>query len=93
MELTQNRLATGLKVNSALDDPINFFAAQGHRQRAGDLAALKDAMNEGIQTVKAANTGIEGIIDLVAQIKSLVTAGRPAADSGNTRYNTVRRDS
>ena len=45
MERTQNRLSTGLKVNSALDDPINFFAAQAHRQRAGDLTVLKDAMN------------------------------------------------
>jgi len=80
MGITQNRLATGLKVNSALDDPINFFAAQGHRQRAGDLALLKDSMNEGIQSVKAANAGVEGITDLIAQAKSLITAARTSAD-------------
>ena len=82
MEVTQNRLATGLKVNSALDDPINFFAAQGHRQRASDLSLLKDGMNEGIQTIKAANSGIEAITDLVAQAKSIINAARtaPAAD-------------
>jgi len=80
MEVTQNRLSTGLRVNSALDDPINFFAAQAHRQRAGDLALLKDSMNEAIQTVKAANTGVEGIIDLIAQMKALITAGRTATD-------------
>jgi flagellin-like hook-associated protein FlgL len=78
METTQNRLATGLKVNSALDDPINFFAAQAHRQRAGDLSVLKDSMNEGIQTIKAANAGIEGITDLVAQAKSIINAARTA---------------
>ena len=82
METTQNRLATGLRVNSALDDPINFFAAQGHRQRATDLAALKDGMNEAIQTVKAADAGLEGLMDLIAQIKSLVTAYQTADAAG-----------
>jgi flagellin len=84
MGVTQQRLATGLKINSALDDPINFFAAQSHRQRAADLALLKDGMNEAIQTVEAANTGIEGLIDLVSQIKSLVTAYQSADDAGQT---------
>jgi len=84
METTQNRLATGLKVNTALDDPINFFAAQGHRQRAGDLAVLKDGMNEGIQTIKAADAGIEGITDLLAQAKTIINTARTtaAADIG-----------
>jgi len=84
MGTTQQRLATGLKINSALDDPINFFAAQSHRQRAADLALLKDGMNEAIQTVEAANTGIEGLIDLVSQIKSLVTAYQSADTAGQT---------
>jgi flagellin-like hook-associated protein FlgL len=88
METTQLRLATGLKVNSALDDPIAFFAAQAHRQRSSDLAALKDGMNESIQTVKAADVGIEGLIDLVAQIKSLVTAYQTADTAGQTELDT-----
>jgi flagellin-like hook-associated protein FlgL len=71
MELTQQRLSTGKKVNSALDDPINFFAAQGHTQRAGDLAMRKDEMGEAIQTIKAANNGIEAITDMIASAKSL----------------------
>jgi flagellin-like hook-associated protein FlgL len=87
MEITQTRLATGLKVNSALDDPIAFFAAQGHRQRAADLSALKDGMNEAIQTVKAADIGIEGLIDLVAQIKSLVTAYQTADAAGQAELD------
>ncbi len=41
MEITQNRLSTGLKVNTALDDPLNFFAAHEHRTRASDLAFAK----------------------------------------------------
>jgi hypothetical protein len=51
MELTQSRLASGKRIQTALDDPINFFAAQGHQQRADDLAFRKDAMGEAIQTI------------------------------------------
>ena len=74
METTQNRLSTGKKVNSALDDPIAYFAAEAHTQRASDLSALKDEMSEGIQTITAANNGIEAITDLVASAKSLAQA-------------------
>jgi flagellin-like hook-associated protein FlgL len=70
-EIVQKRLATGLKINSALDDPINFFTAQEHRLRASDLAARKDGMSEAIQTIKAANVGVENINTLIAQAKSL----------------------
>jgi len=91
MQTTQQRLATGLKVNSALDDPINFFAAQGHRQRASDLALLKDSMNEAIQTIKAADTGVEAITDLIQQAKSIINASRTAADATDleTQYDAI----
>ncbi len=71
MDTTQTRLATGKRVNSALDDPINFFAAQGHTQRAGDLAMRKDEMAEAIQTIKAADNGLTAITDMIASAKSL----------------------
>ena len=74
MELTQNRLSTGKKVNSALDDPIAYFAAEAHTQRASDLSGLKDEMSEGIQTITAANNGIEAITDMVASAKALAQA-------------------
>jgi flagellin len=70
MDRTSSRLSSGKEVQSALDDPVNFFAAQGHNQRAGDLAGRKDEMGEAIQTIKAANNGIEAIQDLVASAKS-----------------------
>ena len=79
MELTQNRLSTGKKVNSALDDPISYFAAEAHTQRASDLSALKDEMGEGIQTITAANNGIEAITDMVASAKSLAQAALASA--------------
>jgi flagellin len=81
MEATQNRLSTGLKVNTALDDPLNFFAAQGHRTRAGDLASRKDGMSEAIQTIKAANNGIETITNLIAQAKSLAQSALSASST------------
>ena len=71
MDLTQGRLATGKKVNSALDDPIAFFSAQGHNRRANDLAGRKDAMGEAIQTIKSANSGIEAVTSLINAAKSL----------------------
>jgi len=92
-EITQKRLATGLKVNTALDDPINFFAAQEHKLRASDLNGRKDGMSEAIQTIKAANVGLEGIANLLAQAKSLaqsaMSAGSTEALSFASAYNTV----
>jgi hypothetical protein len=52
---TQERLATGKKVNSALDNPLNYFAAAAHTERANQLITRKDGMGEAIQTIKAAN--------------------------------------
>ncbi|MGB9715584.1 MAG: flagellin [Thermodesulfovibrionales bacterium] len=91
---TQTRLSTGKKVNSPLDDPINYFAAQSHMQRASDLALRKDGMNEGIQVLKAADAGIKALISLVQQAKSLITAARTAgateADELETQYDEIR---
>jgi flagellin-like hook-associated protein FlgL len=87
MERTSDRLATGKKVNSALDDPVNYFAAQGHLQRASDLTTRKDEMSEAVQTVKAADTGIEGIQTLIQAAKSLAQSAKSASDS--TEVNTL----
>jgi flagellin-like hook-associated protein FlgL len=80
METTQTRLSSGKKVNSALDDPINFFAAQGHTQRASDLAMRKDEMSEAIQTIKAANNGLEAMTDMIASAKSLAQSAMATND-------------
>jgi flagellin-like hook-associated protein FlgL len=70
-EITQTRLSTGKKVNTALDDPVKYFAALGHTQRANDLAYRKSDMNEAIQTIKAASNGMEAITSLIESAKSL----------------------
>ena len=92
-EIVQKRLATGLRINSALDDPINFFTAQEHRLRASDLAARKDGMSEAIQTIKAANVGVENINNLIAQAKSLAQSALSATSTDASifasQYSTV----
>ncbi len=92
MELTQKRLSTGKKVNTALDDPVNFFKAKDHMDRANDLASKKDGMSEAIKTIEAANTGIEGIYDLLAQMKSLASAAKTSDNTGalQTQFDTIR---
>ena len=61
---TQTRLATGKKVNSALDNPTNFFTASSLNNRAGDLGGLLDAVSNGLKTLEAANNGITSLTNL-----------------------------
>lgn len=94
-ETTQNRLATGKKVNSALDNPIAYFAAKSYTDRAGDLSSLKDSMNEAIQTLRAADAGITAISDLVAQAKSIANSALATSSTTDrstyaTQFTTVR---
>src|ERR1035438_8349075 len=58
---TQNDLATGNKVNSALDNPTNFFTAQSLNNRASDIGNLLDGIGNGVQVLQAANTGITSL--------------------------------
>src|SRR6201996_7883380 len=71
LSATQNRLATGNKVNSALDNPTNFFTAQGLNNRASDINNLLDGIGNGVQALQAANTGITSLQSLVASARSI----------------------
>ena len=68
---TQNDLATGKKVNSALDNPTNYFTAQGLDNRANDISNLLDGIGNGVQVLQAANTGITSLQSLVDTAKSI----------------------
>ena len=68
---TQNDLATGNKVNSALDNPTNFFTAQGLNNRASDINNLLDSIGNGVQVLQAANTGLTSLQSLVDTAKSI----------------------
>jgi flagellin-like hook-associated protein FlgL len=69
---TQGRLASGKKVNSALDNPTNFFTAAGLDARASDISNLLDSIGNGVQVLQAANTGITSLSKLVDTAKSIV---------------------
>jgi flagellin len=71
LSTTQNALATGNKVNSALDNPTNFFTAQGLNNRASDINNLLDSIGNGVQVLQAANTGITSLQKLVDTAKSI----------------------
>jgi flagellin len=71
LSTTQNRLATGNKVNSALDNPTNYFTAQSLNNRASDISNLLDGISNGVQVLQAANTGITSLQKLVDSAKSV----------------------
>ena len=71
MDITQERLSTGKKVNSAIDNASSFYQARSLTNRASDLESLLDSMGQGIQTIEAANEGIEAITAYVEQLKSV----------------------
>src|SRR5215510_8829654 len=76
MSTTQNRLATGKKVNSALDNPVNFFTASGLQTRASDLSALLDAMSNGVKTLQAADNGLTSITTTLQSMQSTMLQAR-----------------
>src|SRR5674476_83399 len=78
---TQTKLATGKRVNSALDNPNNFFTAQGLDNRANDLSNLLDSMSNGINTIQAANNGISAITKLVQSAQSLTSQAQQTTDT------------
>jgi flagellin len=78
-ERTSERLSTGLKVNSALDGTSAFFSARSLNNRAGDLAELKDGMGQAIQTLRAADKGIEALTKLVSQAKTIAEQAKEAS--------------
>lgn len=93
MDTTQERLSTGKKVNSALDNPSSFYTAQSLTNRASDLSALLDSMGQGIQTIKAANEGIESITEFVQQAKSVANQARDEANkvaSSSGMYDSTK---
>jgi flagellin len=97
---TQERLSTGKRVNSAIDNPTNFFAARAHSQRADLLNGLKDTISEAVQTVKTADNGVTGINRMIEAIRGVVTQARSALNSTTsatelsglaTQYNELIR--
>jgi flagellin len=95
LSTTQNRLATGNKVNSALDNPTNFFTAQGLNNRSNDINNLLDSIGNGVQILQAANTGLTSLQKLVDTAKSIAnqvlqtTVGYSTKSSATTTVGAV----
>ena len=86
----QNRLATGKKVNSAIDSPVNFFTAASLNDRSSQLTGLLDGISNGIQTIQAASKGIDGITKLVNSLQSTIKqAQADAAQNRPTKAGTA----
>ena len=76
MDMTQERLSTGKKVNSAIDNPSSYYTAQSLNNRANDLSSLLDSMGQGIQTIKAADEAITTITSFAEQAKAIANSAR-----------------
>ena len=85
---TQNRLSTGKKVNSAIDNPVSFFASQALTNRASKIDGLKDAMGQAIQTITAADKGISAINSMIEQAKGIAQSAQSAA-AGTTETEST----
>jgi len=85
MNRTENRLSTGKKVNSALDNPTNFFTAQALERRSGNLSSLLDSVSNSVKTLEAADNGISAITDLLEQMKSTSRSAQQSPSAIATR--------
>jgi flagellin len=86
---TQNDLATGNKVNSALDNPTNYFTAQSLNNRASDIGNLLDSIGNGVQVLQAANTGITSLQSLVASAQSIANQVLQSPVGYSTKSNVT----
>ena len=87
-DIVQNRLATGLKVSSAIDNPSSYYTASSLNNRAADLTALLDAMSQGIQTIKAASEAIDSGTKFLEQAKAVAFSALETAQPIAARVST-----
>src|SRR5471032_3515698 len=86
---TQNDLATGNKVNSALDNPTSFFTAASLNNRASDINNLLDTIGNGVQVLQAANTGITSLQSLVSNAQSIANQVLQAPTGYSTKSSVT----
>ena len=89
LSTTQNRLASGKKVNTALDNPTNYFTAQGLDNRASDINNLLDGIGNGVQVLQAANTGLTSLQKLVDTAKSIANQVLQTTTGYTTKANVT----
>ena len=92
MDMTQERLSTGKKVNSAIDNPSSYYTAQSLTNRASDLSSLLDSMGQAVQTIQAANEGIEAITEFANQAKAIATSANDTSDASEVENYMAQFD-
>ena len=89
LDTTSERLSTGKKVNSALDNPSSFFTARGLTNRASDLTGRKDGLGQAISLLQATDKSISSITTLVDQAKATAQAAEEASTAGITSLTSA----
>ncbi len=94
IDRTNGRLSSGLRVASAIDDPVSFFSAKSLTDRSFDFTERKDGIDQGISTVTAALDGVEAIDSLVRQLKGIANSLKSATGTQFTdlvtQFSNVR---
>lgn len=89
---TQDKLSTGYKVNSAMDNPSSYFTAQSLNARADDLSTLLDSIGQAISTLQTADKGITSLQDFVSQAKSIANSARDTMNVSAKTTSTIKFD-
>ena len=89
---TQDKLSTGYKVNSAMDNPSSYFTAQSLNARADDLSTLLDSIGQAISTLQTADQGITSLQDFVSQAKSIANSARDTMNVSAKTTSTIKFD-
>lgn len=92
MDTTQDRLSTGYKVNSAMDNPSSYFTAQALNSRADDLSTLMDSIGQAISTLEVADQGITSLQKFVEQAKSVANSARDTANVSAKTKSSIKFD-
>jgi len=93
-ERTQDRLSTGRRVNSPVDDPVTFFAAKSLLDRAGDLSTVKEDIGQAVSAVGATIVGVNAIEGLVSQARATALSAQGGTvaerDAAAARFDEIR---
>lgn len=88
---TQNRISTGLKINSAKDNPAIWAIAQSQRSEVRSLDAVKDSLSRTSSAVDVALSAGDSVSDMLTELKEKALA---ASDTSldTTARNALKND-
>lgn len=86
---TQDRLSTGKKVNSAIDDALSFFTSRNLNDRASDLTSIKSGIEEGIQVLSTTTDALTSVEDTLKQMKAIAASAKSTAATDTATRNKL----